>query len=293
MKKNLKKFKNPLSLIIIVIITIALFVSEAGCLFQDRTDSQLKIPDGSMTVSFVDVGQGDCIFARLPNNEIMLVDCGEYSERDAVCDFLDRENVKKIDYLVATHPHVDHMGGMSHIIKKYDIGSFFMPDTESDTNAFIYMLEALDEKNIQSNIVRAGDMIFESDSFRCEVISPVLDSYEETNDFSVVLRLTCGEKSFLLTGDAETYAEKHIKSDVSADVLKVGHHGSITSTSEEFLEKVNPKYAVISCGKDNSYGHPHKEIIDILNKYNIQVYRTDISGTITFFCDGKTVEVID
>lgn len=266
------------------------FLMSACSIFVEE-GKKLEAPNGLMTVSFVDVGQGDCIFVKLPNGENMLVDCGEYSERDKVEDFLLDNDVRKIDYLVATHPHADHMGAMAHIIRNFDIGEFFMPDKEADSKAFITMLEALDEKKVKSKLVREGDIIFEDENFRCDVISPVLDEYDETNDVSVILKLTYGEKSFLLTGDAEEYAIEQMDADLNADVLKVGHHGSVTSTPEDFLDDVSPEYAVICCGKDNSYGHPHKEILELLETKNIKVYRTDIDGTVIFICDGKNIEI--
>lgn len=284
-------FSSKFKRVTIAVFAVMISFLMSACSMFTPEEKKLEAPKDSMTVSFVDVGQGDCIFVALPNGENMLVDCGEYSERDTVEGFLLDNGVSRIDYLVATHPHADHMGGMAHIIKNFDIGEFFMPDKEADSKAFITMLEALDEKKVKSTLVRDGDIIFEDDSFRCDVLSPVLDEYDETNDVSVILKLSCGEKSFLLTGDAEEYAIRQMDADLNADVLKVGHHGSVTSTTEEFLDDVSPSYAVICCGKDNSYGHPHKEVLELLKEKNIKVYRTDTDGTVAFICDGNNIEI--
>ena len=280
-----KRIRQFLALLLII------FVCAFSCSCGDETVSKLETPQGEMSVSFVDVGQGDCIFVRLPNSETMLVDCGEYSERENVKDFLDNQNVSKIDYLVASHPHADHIGAMAYIIENFEVGQFFMPDCEADTKAFVTMLEALYEKNVKSNLVKAGDVIFENESFRCDVLSPVLETYDNTNDYSVVMRLSCGKKTFLLTGDAEEYALKRIDQSLKADVLKLGHHGSSTSTNQKLLKKISPKYGVISCGEGNSYGHPHKEVIKLLKDSDVKFYRTDKDGTVTFLCDGESVEV--
>lgn len=281
--------KILLRLVLFAVVTAISLFSFAGCSLNSDDFSNGNADE--MMVSFVDVGQGDCIFVELPNSETMLVDCGVYSQREKVEQFLKDNEVEKIDYLIATHPHADHMGAMSHIINSFEIGKFFMPDKEAGSDAFLNMLEALDENSVDSSFVKVGDVIFNQDGARCDVLSPVLDSYDEVNDYSVVLKLTYDDVSFLLTGDAEKHAENLIEGDLKAEVLKVGHHGSSTSTSEEFLDRVSPDYAVICCGKDNSYGHPHDEVIKSLEERNIEILRTDELGTITILCDGESVEI--
>lgn len=246
-----------------------------------------------VSVHFIDVGQGDCELVELPENKYMLIDAGDNGAEDAIFSYLDKEGVKKIDYLVATHPHADHIGGMEEVIKKYDIGEIYMPKKESTSMTFEKMIDAIDEKNLSIHIAEAGKNIFNYSGVRADFLGPQKD-YDDLNNASAVVKLKCGDKSFLFMGDAESRAELDILSggeDVSCNVLKVGHHGSTTSSSEQFLEKTRPEYAVISCGKGNKYGHPHKETLDKLKQIHANVLRTDEMGTIIIKTDGHNLQV--
>lgn len=249
--------------------------------------------DETLSVHFIDVGQGDCELVELPDNKYMLIDAGDNGAEDAVLSYLDKEGVKKIDYLVATHPHADHIGGMEEVIKKYDIGEIYMPKEESTSITFEKMIDAIDEKNLSIHIAEAGKNIFDYADVRADFLAPQKD-YDDLNNVSAVVKLKCEDKSFLFMGDAESRAELDILSggeDVSCNVLKVGHHGSTTSSSEQFLKKASPEYAVISCGKGNKYGHPHKETLDKLKQIHANVLRTDEMGTIIIKTDGHNLQV--
>lgn len=242
-----------------------------------------------LRVSFIDVGQGDSEFIELPNGETMLIDAGTNETGKNVVDYIKSLGYTSIDYVVGTHPHEDHIGGLDDVIKTFDIGSIYMPKVTADTKTFEDVLDAAESKNLMINTAKSGVSIMNTEDLSVKFLAPTLDSYENTNDYSAVVKVVYGETSYLFTGDAEEFSENLITDDVNADVLKVGHHGSSTSTSTEFLKKVSPASAVISCGKDNSYGHPHSETLQKLADMGTAVYRTDELGTIVSVSDGKTI----
>lgn len=242
-----------------------------------------------LRVSFIDVGQGDSEFIELPNGETMLIDAGTNETGKNVVDYIKSLGYTSINYVVGTHPHEDHIGGLDDVIKTFDIGSIYMPKITADTKTFEDVLDAAESKNLMINTAKSGVSIMNTEDLSVKFLAPTLDSYENTNDYSAVVKVVYGDTSYLFTGDAEEFSESLITDDVNADVLKVGHHGSSTSTSTEFLKKVSPSSAVISCGKDNSYGHPHSETLQKLADIGTAVYRTDELGTIVSVSDGKTI----
>lgn len=272
-----------------VILTI-IFMVLAGA-FELFQGTVAITPGEELKVHFLDVGQGDSIFIELPTNETILIDASIKDASDKIINYLKEEKVSKIDYVFATHPHSDHIGGMSAVIKAFDIGQIYMPKAVTTTKTYENLLLTIKDKNLKIKTAKAGNTIIDTDDLKLVVLAPNQDSYESLNNYSIVLKLTYKEKSFLFTGDAETLSEKEITGDVEADVLKVGHHGSRTSTSQAFLNKVNPSYAVISVGLNNDYKHPHQEVLDRLEKKNIKIYRTDQNGDIIFTTDGYNIDV--
>lgn len=272
-----------------VILTI-IFMVLAGA-FELFQGTVAITPGEELKVHFLDVGQGDSIFIELPTNETILIDASIKDASDKIINYLKEEKVSKIDYVFATHPHSDHIGGMSAVIKAFDIGQIYMPKAVTTTKTYENLLLTIKDKNLKIKTAKAGNTIIDTDDLKLVVLAPNQDSYESLNNYSIVLKLTYKEKSFLFTGDAETLSEKEITGDVEADVLKVGHHGSRTSTSQSFLNKVNPSYAVISVGLNNDYKHPHQEVLDRLEKKNIKIYRTDQNGDIIFTTDGYNIDV--
>lgn len=272
-----------------VILTI-IFMILAGA-FELFQGTVAITPSEDLKVHFLDVGQGDSIFIELPTNETILIDASIKEASNKIINYLREEKVSKIDYVFATHPHSDHIGGMSAVIKAFDIGQIYMPKAVTTTKTYENLLLTIKDKNLKIKTAKAGNTIIDTDDLKLVVLAPNQDSYESLNNYSIVLKLTYKEKSFLFTGDAETLSEKEITGDVEADVLKVGHHGSRTSTSQAFLNKVNPSYAVISVGLNNDYKHPHQEVIDRLEKKNIKIYRTDQNGDIMFTTDGYNIDV--
>ena len=245
-----------------------------------------------LDVQIIDVGQADCTLIKMPDGQNMLIDAGNNSDGGYLVDYLESEDVEKIDYLIGTHPHADHIGGMDDIIENFEIGKIYMPRVTSNTQTFEEVLQAIKDKGLKIETATAGKTVLEGEVF-AQFISPVGEYYEELNDYSAVLKLTYGSKSFLFMGDAEALAEKEIlqKFDVKSDVLKVGHHGSSTSSHNAFLKAVNPEIAVISVGEGNDYGHPHKSVLKRLEKIGTRLYRTDLNGTVKVYCDGKSIEV--
>ena len=285
--------KNPL---IGVIIAAVIFI--VPWIFNENADiinNEPPLENVLLTAHFIDVGQGDCTLIELPENKVMLIDAGENGKEGIVTRYIDSLDIKKIDYLVATHPHSDHIGGMEEVIEKYDIGAMYMPDVETVSATFENMLNAAEDKNLILDTAEAGKNIFEYSVVKADIISPAAGkNYDNLNNSSAVVRIMCGEKSFLFMGDAEKQAELDILEsgyEVYCDVLKVAHHGSYTSSEMSFLEKARPEYAVISCGAGNEYGHPHKTTLNSFKKIEAKVLRTDELGTIKIKTDGKKLAV--
>ena len=254
---------------------------------QNDTVYALVGDEGELRVSFIDVGQGDSEFIELPNGETLLIDAGTNETGADVVNYIESLGYSSIDYVVGTHPHEDHIGGLDDVIRTFDVESVYMPKVTADTKTFEDVLDAVDEKGLTINTAKAGVTLVDGDRLSVKMLAPVLDEYDNTNDYSAVIKVVYGDTSFLFTGDAEEYAESLITGDVDSDVLKVGHHGSSTSTGEAFLERVSPSYAVISCGLGNSYGHPHTETIEKLG--GIPVFRTDEMGTIVATSEGSEI----
>lgn len=249
-----------------------------------------------LTVHYIDVGQGDSIYIKSGDTD-MLIDCGESGDCEKVISYLDGMGITDIDYVVGTHPHSDHMGGMSKIVENFNIGEMIIPHIdESDTPTTKYFekfLNACSVKNLSLTEAEIGRKISLGDA-ELEIIAPCSEDYSNVNNYSVTFIMNHGDNSFIFSGDAEKLAENEMIESgklQDIDVYKVGHHGSDTSSSEDFLNVIKPDYAVISCGVGNSYGHPCDITIENLSKFTDKIYRTDISGTVVFTSDGKNLDV--
>lgn len=239
-------------------------------------------------IHYLDVGQADSIFIELPNNETMLIDAGDAKSKKTILNYIKALGYNNIDYVVATHPHADHIGSMNNVLKTFSINHIYMPKKTHNTKMFETMLNTIKNNNIPCTFASLGTTIVEKYDLIIEVLSPISATYTNLNNYSLVVKIDYGESEFLFTGDAETLVEQELLTnniDVDSDVLKVGHHGSSTSSSKEFIEAVSPSIAVISCGRDNKYGFPHKETLQTLKDNKVTIYRTDQLGTIIIKAD--------
>lgn len=255
-------------------------------------DDSFQIQSNKMLVHYIDVGQGDCILIQV-NNKNLLIDSGPKSDKKKLFNYLSSLNLKKLDYVIATHPHEDHIGNMANVINSYKINAFYAPKIQSNTKTFENMVDALKSKKLKINVIKRGtNSINLGTDTRVTIFSPTKNDYENLNNYSPVMKIEYGTTSFLFTGDAQNDIEEEILSnndDISADILKIGHHGSSTSTSDNFLKKVNPSIGVISVGEGNVYNHPNDDILERLKKNKVTIYRTDTNGTIILSSDGKSI----
>lgn len=293
--QSLNKFrKATFVLLLVIIICITLYIA------LDTQDQSVYSPaDGNgssrLEVAVLDVGQGDCILVVFDTGETMLIDASTKSSAETILNKLDSRGIKEIDILVATHPHADHIGGMEYVVRNYDIGCVYMPDMKSSSKTYKQLISAINEKDIPILEGYAG-LDFSFGPSVCTIVSPQKDTDKDANNESIVIFLDYGETDFLFTGDIEAWGEEAILSEgytIDADVLKVAHHGSRGSTTEEFLSAVSPEYAVISCGTGNTYGHPHDEALELLSRHGIETYRTDIIGDVVFYADGHELSLAD
>lgn len=294
-KKLNKLIKIIIGLVILIVITIQgnLFdnISNATASINDSTKSDkidAKVNE-NFSVSFIDVGQADSVLIRNGNYN-MLIDAGNNEDGEKLVNYFKSLGIEEFTYVFATHPHEDHIGGMDDIINNFKIDNYYMSNKLSTTKTFMDVLDALDGCNLKYTVPNKGDTLKLGDA-NIKVIYPG-DDKSNINDSSIVLKITYGKNSFLLTGDATSNVERKIyNEDIKSDVLKVAHHGSSYSSTDVFLDKVKPYYAVISVGKNNIYNHPSNKTLEKLNKRNIKVYRTDLDGTIVFISDGDNLSV--
>ncbi len=301
MASNSKKNEKKIKLIVFAILSIIVIVgSVIGERLMDARPSQQEqgseiVDNSSFSVHFIDVGQGDCTLIKTDKGN-MLIDAGENGNEGKILNYLAEQNVDEIEYFVATHPHSDHIGGASEIISNIKVHNVIMPRlTASNTptsKTYENMLNALKTTGVKVISATSG----KSYSFG-DVSFTVLSPYKQDdnlNNMSVSLKLTYNGYSFMFTGDAEKEVEKQMIDsgcDLSADVFKMAHHGSTTSNTFEFFNAVSPEYAVISCSSDNSYGHPHDEIIDMLDESDTQYFITYESGNVIFTVDSRGLSV--
>lgn len=292
-----KKTKNKLMkiLLVLIIMVCTYFYEEY---FQEdttkneveyRQNQEVKINPNNLVIHFVDVGQGDCILIG-QNNEYILIDAGNNEDGQLLVEYFKELGVKKFKYVIGTHAHEDHIGGIDNIINNFELDKFYMPDVITTTKTFEDVLDALLKKQKAFDTPKIGDK-FKLNDLEFEVLYLGTDK-SDLNDTSIVLKLTYKNTTYLFMGDATSKVEKILINegkDLSSDVLKVGHHGSQYSSTATFLKKVNPSYAVIQVGQDNEYDHPKQVTLDKLNKLNTLTYRTDEQGTIILTSDGENI----
>ncbi len=282
----MKNAKKLLSLSLAILLsTFSLGCKQANAV--NKTNTEITSLN-DIKVHYIDVGQGDSELIQIGNQNI-LIDAGGNDNK--ALNYLKSQGISKIDYIIATHPHEDHIGGMTSVINNFEVGEFYAPKVNHTTKTFENMIKALQNKGLKLTAPTVGDTLNVGNA-TLQFLAPNGSKYQDLNNYSIVCKLKYGNTSYLFTGDAESLSEGEILAkqlDISADVLKLGHHGSHSSTSQAFLDKVNPKYAIVSCGKDNDYGHPHQETTDKLNKKGIEMLRTDVSGTIVSTSNGNDI----
>lgn len=280
-KKTKKMLKKLLPVLVVAVLYLVL---------QLLPDAKppVTVSEGELQVHYIDVGQGDSILIR-QGDAAMLVDAGPNAAGQTVVDYLREQGVKTLTYAVGTHPHEDHIGGLDMVLRAFPTENLLMPEIQANTATFEDVLDAAIDRDLRITAPR------QNETFSLGTAAVTFLQCLETDDYnnaSLIFRLDFGERSFLFTGDAETEAEQAVlqsRVPLDCDVLKVGHHGSVTSTSPAFLAAVSPTHAVISCATGNDYGHPHLEIRDALSKAGITVLRTDLHGSVVATTDGTTL----
>jgi len=279
-RKKQKLIKGGLTLVCLVILALLWFI------FKPEQEVY-EVPKGTAELHFIDVGQGDATLIKSGDKNI-LIDTGEYDAKEALFKYLDKCNVKEIEYFVVTHFDSDHFANATDVLDSYDVKKLIIPDQVKTTKTYEKFISKVEEqvKSKDIEVLNANEMIGEKldvEGLELTVMAPLRNDYDNSNDYSVVLMARYGNKRVLLSGDAEKEAEKDIVEkynslSLDCDVFKLGHHGSGTSSSQELLDLATPSYVIASCGKDNKYGHPHKEVLE--RTKGMKLYRTDEQGTI-------------
>ncbi|EOU1464563.1 ComEC/Rec2 family competence protein [Clostridium perfringens] len=281
-----KKKKIISSIIGIIVVLLA------GYFGIDLTQDSKVPKDSKLMISYMDVGQGDAAYIKVNGNDI-LIDAGPRSNSKELLEQLKAKNIDDFELVIATHPHEDHIGGMVDVFKEYEVKAFYSPKITHTTKTYENLVKAVKDEGLKTKELKGGMVIDLGEGAKFEVFTPQKSEYEELNDYSPIMKLSFGDTSYLFTGDAEKLAEEEAlakyKNSLDSDVIKFGHHGSSSSSSNAFIEAVSPKYGIISCAKDNKYGHPHRETLDIIKKYNIKTFRTDTDGEIILTSDGKSI----
>lgn len=281
-----KKKKIISSIIGIIVVLLA------GYFGIDLTQDSKVPKDSELMISYMDVGQGDAAYIKVNGNDI-LIDAGPRSNSKELLEQLKAKNIDDFELVIVTHPHEDHIGGMVDVFKEYEVKAFYSPKITHTTKTYENLVKAVKDEGLKTKELKGGMVIDLGEGAKFEVFTPQKSEYEELNDYSPIMKLSFGDTSYLFTGDAEKLAEEEAlakyKTSLDSDVIKFGHHGSSSSSSNAFIEAVSPKYGIISCAKDNKYGHPHRETLDIIKKYNIKTFRTDTDGEIILTSDGKSI----
>ena len=293
-KKNIKRNFFEILIILLAFLIINNQDKIKNLFNQNNNQNQndyINPNNDLLKVHYLDVGQGDSIFIELPNNETMLIDAAESYQSENIINYLKNLNYQKIDYVIGTHPHTDHIGGLKDIINTFEIGKIYMPKVVSTTKTYESLLMAIKDKNLKINTAKAGTSIIDTDALKINILAPNNSTYTELNNYSAVTKITYGTTKFLFMGDAEKLSENEIKENVTADVIKIGHHGSNTSSSIDFIKKVNAKYGIISVGLNNKYNLPKEETITNWENSGTKIYLTSINGTIRASSDGTNIKI--
>lgn len=276
-----------------LLLTLAFLFSSCTSVQEPTSTTSAPSPKitGNVQIAYLNVGQGDSTFIQLPTGETVLIDAGEEDDGQTVIQYIKNSGCVTIDYLIATHPHADHIGGMADVINAFTIKKIFMPQVSHTTKTYENLLTTIQAKGLTIQSAKAGKVLFDYGNLSAVFLSPCKADSADLNNSSAVLKLSYNDKSFLFMGDAEREAEEELLSggfSLAADVLKVGHHGSDTSTTRAFAEAVRPSIAIISVG-ENSYGHPAPAVLAALQAVGAEIWRTDEKGAAVVTFDGATL----
>ncbi|MBQ4066308.1 MAG: MBL fold metallo-hydrolase [Clostridia bacterium] len=285
-KRNNKIKLSGTAIAVLIVIAVIFYIADV------IINNESIALSGDCEFHFIDVGQGDSALI-ISEEGVVVIDAGPQDHAESTLEYI-QSYTEEIDYLILTHPHEDHIGGADEIVSNLTVKNVIMSDAYSDTETIERLLDAIEKSGADVIEAKAGDE-YTAGGIELTILSPVTE-FADFNDYSVVTRVEYGETSAIITGDVEKNSEgimveRYMRSLLRADIYQVSHHGSVTSNSEEFLDAVSPKYAVIQCGEDNSYGHPHKETVDKLEERGIEYFRTDERGHIVFITDGKELEL--
>lgn len=290
-KKKINKILNTIIILLLVLISITYTKKELVDNKENTNEKAVSIlkTNSNLEVYYFDVGQADSILIRENDNNI-LIDAGNNEDGEKLVNYLKNDlNIEKFNMVVGTHPHEDHIGGLDNVIDSFDIDTILMPNATSTSKTFENVLDSIEKKDYKITVPKINEE-FNYNNINIKVLYTGTDE-KDLNNTSIVLKLTYQNNKFLFMGDATSKVEKKLlNEDIKSDVLKIGHHGSEYSTTKNFLDKVNPQYAIIEVGKNNTYKHPKEITLDKLNKKNIKIYRTDIDGTIKVVSDGNNLK---
>lgn len=274
-----------------IVICILFIINLTSCNNTTEDANRALKDEDVIKVHFIDVGQGDATLIEL-HGYTTLIDAGPNSSAERLINYLKGEKIKNIDYVIATHPDEDHIGGMDEVLSKFKVKNFYAPKIIKNTETFESMIKELKKQNLKINVPYKGLELDLGENAKLTFLTPLDQSSNSDNNLSLVTKIHYKDNSIIFMGDCETEVEKELLKDsdmLESNIIKLGHHGSKSSSSTVFLKKIAPDYAIISCGKNNKYGHPHKETIDKLDSLGIKYYRTDIDGNIVFRSDGMNI----
>jgi competence protein ComEC len=291
MNRKAKKIMSRVGVIALLAL-LSFFMNQNISPTEEEVSTQFGSTTNYVEVHYIDVGQGDAILIETENAS-MLIDAGENTKGTLVADYLKERNITELDYVIGTHPHSDHIGGLDTILKNFTTKKVILPQITHTTKTFEDVIDAIEANQLKITLAKVGET-YRLGPAEFTIVAPNSSSYDDINNYSVGIKLTYGSTSFLFTGDAEKLSEDEMLKNginLSSDVLKLAHHGSAYSSSDLFLDAVHPNYVIISAGQDNQYNHPHAETLQRMLDREIKVYRTDVQGTIVFSSDGKNISV--
>lgn len=279
-----------------VIVVISLVYVYKDYKSFEKVQRAVDSADGMFSVHYIDIGQGDATLLRSPSGKFMLIDCGPTGSSEYLVKYLYDMGVERLDYVLITHPHDDHFGGVYSVMEHFEIEELVIHEDFAETYPYDKYIRMADDYGYDVVLTSVGDKFEFGGCAEFEIIGPARTDADDLNESSLCFRVVYEDTAFMFTGDAEFETERSLLltgKPLKANVLQAGHHGSSTSNTVDFVKAVNPEYAVVSCAKNNDYGHPHRETVRIFENEGIKMLRTDVKGSIVFVSDGKEVTYLE